>query len=327
MINVTSAEFRTYISPDSYENYLQIYCIFIAITSQNRSADGYTFMIMANSKLELAAKTSITKYVGKPEALTPLYVQPDRAIFLAASSQIVLKVYADKTALQKEIKVAREAQAVGVPTPEIIGFDIDELAVITMKQVIGTPLSTANKNAIQEAGNYLRKFHRIGAKPPFSGGQSKWDEFILWWSFKEIDALYDLSVCDEKERDELKDRFSRLKLILEARPIVLLHGDLQTDHILVDPKVDKVLAFIDFADAQPGDPLLDIAVLTLWNHDLTPLLLEGYGSMEDSKQTQAMISHYRLLRHIAEIPWLYQRGYKELANQNILRVKEAMDRF
>jgi len=284
-------------------------------------------MLMSTSKLELAAKTSMTKYVGKPEALTPLYVQPDRAIFLAASSRLILKVYTDKTALQKEVEVAREAQAAGVPTPEMIGLEIEELAVLTMRQVIGTPLSARNKNAIQAAGKYLRKFHRIGARPPFSGGQTKWDEFILWWSFKEIDALYDLSVCDENERDELKDRFQKLKPILESRPVVLLHGDLQADHIIVDPKADKVLAFIDFADAQHGDPLLDIAVLTLRDPELTPLLLKGYESIEDNKQTQNMISHYRLLRHIAEIPWLYQRGYKELANKNMLRVRAALHRF
>ncbi len=281
---------------------------------------------MFNSKLELAAKTSITKYAGKSEALTPLYVQPDRAIFLAMSSRFVLKVYVDKTALQKEVEVARQAQAAGVPTAEMIGLDIDELAVLTMKQVMGTPLSTQNKNAIQEAGKYLRKFHSIGAKPPFSGGQSKWDEFILWWSFKEINALYDLSVCNEKEREELKDHFRKLKPILTSRPVVLLHGDLQTDHIIVDPKVDKVLAFIDFADAQPGDPLLDIAVLTLRNHEMTALLLEGYESIEDNKQTQTIISHYRLLRYIAEIPWLYNRGYKKLANENTLRVREDLNR-
>jgi aminoglycoside phosphotransferase (APT) family kinase protein len=288
---------------------------------------GYTFMILSTNKLELAAKTSLTKYVGKLEALTPLYIQPDRATFLAASSQLILKVYVDKTALQKEVEVAREAQAAGVPTPEMIGLDIDELAVLTMKRVKGAPLSIQNKKAIQEAGKYLRKFHGIGASPPFSGGQSQWDEFILWWSSKEIDAVYGLSVCDEKERDELKDRFRRLKPFLESRPVVLLHGDLQTDHVLVDPKADKVLAFIDFADAQPGDPLLDMAVLTLRNHDLTPLLLEGYESMEDNNQTQTLISHYRLLRHIAEIPWLHRRGYRELANKTMLRVREALDRF
>jgi len=279
---------------------------------------------MLNNQLETAAQNSLGKYVGKAEVLRPLYLQPDRAIFLANDSGLVLKVYLDKTALQKEFEVAKLAQAVGVPTPEIIGLDIDECTVLTMKKVAGSPLSIDNKNSVEEAGRYLKQFHNIGAKLPFSGGQNKWDDFILWWTFKEIDSLFELSMCNTMERDELKDRFKKIKPLLETRPVVLLHGDLQKDHIIVDPEVDKVKAFIDFADAQPGDPLLDIAVLTLWNHELTPLLLEGYGTIEDNEEMQTIISHYRLLRHIAEIPWLYSRGYKELANKNMLCVKEAI---
>ncbi len=48
---------------------------------------------------------------------------------------------------------------------------------------------------------------------------------------------------------ELQEIFDRLKSLLAQRPVVLLHGDLQTDHILVDSQTEKVLAFLDFADA------------------------------------------------------------------------------
>lgn len=54
---------------------------------------------------------------------------------------------------------------------------------------------------------------------------------------------------------------------------MLLHGDLHTDHILIESQTEKVLAFLDFADAQPGDPLWDIAVVTLWDNGLTDLHL------------------------------------------------------
>lgn len=280
---------------------------------------------MFTNKLEIAAQKSLENYVGQTEALTLLYVQPDRAIFLANASGVVLKVYLDKAPLQKEYEVARMAQIAGVPTAEMIGLDVGECTVLTMKRVIGIPLSIDTKNSTKESGRYLRQFHCMGAKPPFSGGQNKWDDFILWWAFLEIDSLHQLSLCNEKERDVLRAHFRKLKPMLQTRPVVLLHGDLQRNHILVDQELDKVRAFIDFADAQPGDPLLDIAVLTLWNPEFIPLLLEGYESIEDNEETQTLISHYRLLRHIAEIPWLYHRGYKELANKNMLRVKEAIN--
>lgn len=70
---------------------------------------------------------------------------------------------------------------------------------------------------------------------------------------------------------------------------------------------------------------MDIAVLTLWNHEMTDALLEGYESIENNPETQNLISHYRLLRHIAEIPWLHKRGLKELVERNILSVKKFLD--
>jgi aminoglycoside phosphotransferase (APT) family kinase protein len=104
---------------------------------------------------------------------------------------------------------------------------------------------------------------------------------------------------------------------------VLLHGDLQTAHILVDPQTEHVLAFLDFADAQAGDPLLDIAVVTLWDHGLTDFLLEGYSGIVGNEETQQLLSLYRLLRHLAEIPWLLERGFKALAERNITALRAS----
>ena len=123
---------------------------------------------------------------------------------------------------------------------------------------------------------------------------------------------------------ELQEIFDRLKSLLAQRPVVLLHGDLQTDHILVDAQTEKVLAFLDFADAQPGDPLLDIAVLTLWDKGLTDLFLEGYIGIENNEETRQLLSLYRLLRHLAEIPWLLERGFKEYAERDIIAVRDSL---
>ncbi len=76
----------------------------------------------------------------------------------------------------------------------------------------------------------------------------------------------------------------------------------QPAHILADLHTEHVLAFLDFADAQPGDPPLDIAVATLWDQELADLLLEGYCGIENNAETQQILSLYRLLRHLGEIP-------------------------
>ncbi len=221
---------------------------------------------------------------------------------------------------------ARKAQARGVPIPEILMLETTQTTVLAMKQVIGDPLSSNDSTAAREAGKYIEQFHAIKTSPPFSGGQIQWHEFICWWSNREIASVEKLAIFTNNEIACMKNRFAAMEHTLLDRPIALLHGDLQTEHILVNPQSQKVVAFLDFADAQPGDPLLDIAVLSLWDHSLADKVLEGYRSIENNEQTQHMLSQYRLLRCVAEVPWLLDRGFKAYAEKNVQAIKDNIRR-
>lgn len=280
-----------------------------------------------NQELEGAAKRTLTHIAGSEDSLKPLYLQPDRALFLAENLHIILKVYRAGRALQREYDIAQKASAIGVPIPKMLGFEAGPPAVLAMQQVIGRPLSSRIPFAAKEAGRYLQRFHMIGAHPPFSGGQQQWDAFISWWVQEEIEKVKRLAVLDLLQLSELQEQFDHMQPLLAQRPIVLLHGDLQAAHILVDPQTEHVLAFLDFADAQPGDPLLDIAVLTLWDHGLTGFLLEGYSGIANTEETQQLLSLYRLLRHLAEIPWLLERDFKALAERNITALQASSSAF
>jgi aminoglycoside phosphotransferase (APT) family kinase protein len=276
-----------------------------------------------NQELEVAAKRTLTHIAGSEDTLKPLYLQPDRALFLAENLGIIFKVYMTGKALQREYAIAQEAGAIGVPIPEMLGFEAGPPAVLAMKQVIGRPLSSRYPCAAKEAGRYLQRFHTIGAHPPFSGGHQQWAAFISWWVQEETEKVKRLEVLDPFQMSKLQEQLAHLLPLLAQRPIVLLHGDLQTAHILVDPQTEHVLAFLDFADAQAGDPLLDIAVVTLWDHGLTDFLLEGYSGIAGNEETQQLLSLYRLSRHLAEIPWLLERGFKALAERNIMALRAS----
>ena len=277
-----------------------------------------------NNHLEQAAQRTLAKITGSEEALKPLYLQPDRAIFLASNSGIILKVYIEGHSLQRERATMQQVQASRVPIPEIVLLDIAQPSVLAMKYVAGHYLSSKNINAAKEAGMYIEKFHRLETSPPFSGGQTQWDEFILWWSMREIGSIERLDVFTNNEIAQMKRKFDRIQSVLAERPIAFLHGDLQAEHVLVNPQTQKVVAFLDFADAQPGDPLLDIAVLSLWDHQLADRVLEGYASIENNEQTKQLLSQYRLLRHISEIPWLLNRGFKEPVEKNVKAIKKTV---
>ena len=277
--------------------------------------------------LELAARRALRYITGSEAALKPLYLQSDRALFLAENLHIVLKVYLAVKVLQREYAIAQKAASIGIPVPKMLGFEAGPPAVLAMEQVTGRSLSSRSQFAAREASKYLQRFHSIGAHPPFSGGQHRWDAFISWWENEEIEKVEKLDVLDRLQIRELQAHFYTLQPLLAQRPIVLLHGDLQTAHILIDPQTEKVLAFLDFADAQPGDPLLDIAVLTLWDRGLTDFLLEEYSGVANDEETKQLLSLYRLLRLLAEIPWLIERGFKELAARNITALRAHCSRL
>jgi aminoglycoside phosphotransferase (APT) family kinase protein len=280
--------------------------------------------VIVNKELEAAARRELTRLVKAERILKPLYLQPDRAVFFAEETDIILKVYLEGKTLEQEYAAARKAAEVGVPVPEFLGFEAGTPTVLAMRHVQGVPLSSNHPRAAREAGSYLRSFHEIGATPPFSGGQTQWDTFISWWWKLEWRRVKNLGVLGSDQMNKLQTWFEAQQPLLESRPVALLHGDLQDEHILVDPQTDRVQAFLDFADAQPGDPLEDIAVLTLWDTELADLLLEGYGTIEKTEETQHLLMLYRRLRHLGGIPWLLKRGFDSHAEKSIVALREAL---
>ena len=279
---------------------------------------------MAAIDLEAAAIAYLRRLTGTEEALRTLYLQPDRAVYLAEQARTVLKVYTDGATLAREREVAQRAHAAGIPVAEILGFADGPPAVLAMRQVIGRTLSAAMRRAPRDAGAQIARFHRLGAHPPFADGQPHWEDFILSRVDRELARLRHLGVLAEGEAVALRRRFDQLRPSLAARPIVLLHGDLQAEHIIVDPEGERVLALLDFADAQPGDPLLDFAILTLWDRGLTAPVLDGYGGTGDRAVTKRLLAHYRLLRHLGEVPWLLARGFDDLAERNLAVIHESL---
>jgi len=110
-----------------------------------------------NQELEGAAKRRLTHIAGSEDSLKPLYLQPDRALFLAENLHIILKVYRAGRALQREYDIAQKASAIGVPIPKMLGFEAGPPAVLAMQQVIGRPLSSRTPFAAKEAGRYLHR--------------------------------------------------------------------------------------------------------------------------------------------------------------------------
>jgi aminoglycoside phosphotransferase (APT) family kinase protein len=81
------------------------------------------------------------------------------------------------------------------------------------------------------------------------------------------------------------------------------HGDLQITHVFVEE--DEVTGVLDWSEAHQGDPLYDLATLTLGHEDRLNDLLAGYGSDVDVD----VIRGWCAWRSLGATRWLIQHGF------------------
>jgi aminoglycoside phosphotransferase (APT) family kinase protein len=94
--------------------------------------------------------------------------------------------------------------------------------------------------------------------------------------------------------------------------LCLLHGDCLPDHFFLAPGTGRVTGLIDFGDSVLGDPIWDLAVLTLWDPDKLPFVLDGYQPDEQMQRRMAALLHpYQLLRHLRAAHWMRDHGYSD----------------
>ncbi|MFI5843174.1 phosphotransferase [Catenuloplanes sp. NPDC051500] len=82
-----------------------------------------------------------------------------------------------------------------------------------------------------------------------------------------------------------------------------IHGDLQITHVFTE--ADEVTGIIDWSEAAQGDPLFDLAILTLGHEDRLADVLAGYGTGVDLDVIRAWWS----LRSLTAIHWLVDHGF------------------
>lgn len=66
----------------------------------------------------------------------------------------------------------------------------------------------------------------------------------------------------------------------QSTGMVVVHGDLVTDHILVEDGAKHLAGIIDFGDVALGDPALDLAGCWAYGHGVMVRLIERYGSAD-----------------------------------------------
>ncbi|MEO1060755.1 MAG: phosphotransferase [Actinomycetota bacterium] len=207
-----------------------------------------------------------------------------------------LKVDADRARTEVEVEAISSAP---VPTPRILWHTPPVLALAA---VPGRPLgrlgepSTASAAAWVATGAALRRLHDAPLPVRPTVGV---DELAS----RLVDGCEWLVAHDVLPAEAV----GRSRLIAEAvlRPWTpaFVHGDLHVEHVFVEG--DEVAGIIDWSEAGQGDPLADLATLTLANEEHLDDVLSGYGADVDRE----LIRAWWAWRCIVAIPWLADNGY------------------
>lgn len=255
-----------------------------------------------------AAESALISLGRDVSGLQVIWTTEARAILLQEepAPALFIKVYQEGTQLEREVATLERALAADIPVAKRRAFHPGPPAVLITERVGGIPLTSAYPLAAEATGRLLRRFHALGARPPFVDGQRRWSVFIRTWADREIATMVARRALRPGEGRRLQRYFAARDTVLGARPCALIHADLQAAHVLIDPLRDRVNALLDFVDAQPGDPLLDIAVLSLWDTGLAGAVLAGYDARGAAQAD--LLRTYRLLRHLGAANWLTTHG-------------------
>ena len=262
-----------------------------------------------------AARLALARAALDAGRLGVLAAVDERTTFRA--DQVVVKLDGDTRRLEHELAMMAVAGGLGVPVPPVIAVESGSPGVLLMRHMPGAALRPAHgPQPVRDVGRLLRRLHALPVER-----QEAWDVHLHAWADLKTRQLVERRLLHPDDGARISSRVEDVRAILADRPCSLIHGDLQPDHVLVDG--GRVSAFLDFADAGGGDPLIDLAVLTLWEPSFEELLWQGYEPDSDTVTAGlVLLPLYRLLRHLGAAIWLLEHGMN--GQQHINRMHQLL---
>ncbi|WP_405058776.1 aminoglycoside phosphotransferase family protein [Kribbella sp. NBC_01505] len=184
-----------------------------------------------------------------------------------------------------ESHAIEQAATVGVAVPEILTTSLGTPPYLILAEVAGTP--SDDPDVLVQAVQALRRLHGL------HNAEADWAGTLT-------PLIDELEKLESVIPDELADRLRAtmppfIAEVADVRP-ALLHGDVHTRHLYA---VDgKLTAILDWGDACYGDPLYDLARLTI---TADPSIVLGAYGLTPTESLQRTLSRYRILWSLAAL--------------------------
>jgi aminoglycoside phosphotransferase (APT) family kinase protein len=205
---------------------------------------------------------------------------------------VFLKIDVDQARTDAEVDAMAMAP---VPTPEVLWRRKPVLALAALR---GTALARSNASpaAWTAVGAAVRALHDAPL-PPRPGPDL--DELA-----SRLDHESEWLVANGVLPADVVARNRRLaETALRPWEPAFIHGDLHDQHVFVDG--DEVTGIIDWSEASQGDPLFDLASLTLAHQEHLDDVIAGYGTDVD----RDLVAAWTAWRCLVAIRWLVENGY------------------
>jgi aminoglycoside phosphotransferase (APT) family kinase protein len=306
------------------------------VTCDPRQADGAELIGRAGRALE----RSWRRGVAVAEVLVSM---PERCVFVAASpdgSQVVVKSDIRPGRLAAEREVLMAARAAGLPVPAIVHGGGGPLPLLVLEYVRGQALSSDSPALVwAEAGRLLRRLH--GMDVPGRIGSCTGRRPLRWFLTERASADAAAAarhglITAEQAASLARQLGEQFRETVDPDRECVLHGDSQPAHFVIagtgplanPPKVTDpagvIAAMLDFGDACTGDPVWDLAVLTLDDPGRLDDVLTGYAPEAGlARRVRRLIQPYRLLRRLGEAVWLQAHGFDAAPGTALLRAAAA----
>lgn len=229
-----------------------------------------------------------------PDEVTVVVAHRERVTLRVGD--VFLKIDADRLRLDVEVEAMERAP---IPTPKILWRKPPVLALAALAGQalgrLGEPAVTSAR-AWAAAGAAVRMLHDAPV-PLWPSGRrgesaSRLDEECQW-----------LVRSGTLPADLVARNRGVAEAVLRPWTPAFIHGDLQVAHVFVDG--DEVTGVLDWSEAGEGDPLYDLAILTLGHEEHLSDVVEGYGGVVDLD----VIRGWWSWRSLLAIRWLLDHGF------------------